>query len=93
MRAKPPHINLSAHLPEANLLDGMAVLNAEGGLLLVGDAGAGVVYRLNAHTGEIATVIDNPTMKPPAGAPVGIDGVQVRDMAARRESACKQISR
>lgn len=57
----------------------MAVLNAEDGLLLVGDAGAGVVYRLNVHNGAIAVVIDDPTMKPPTGRPVGIDGIQIRD--------------
>lgn len=65
MRAQPLRISLSAHFPEANLLDGMAVLNSENGLLLVGDAGAGVVSRLNVHTGETAIVIDDPNMKPP----------------------------
>lgn len=79
MHVQPPNVRLSAHFPEANLLDGMAVLSAEDGLLLVGDAGAGVVYRLNVHTGATAIVIDDPTMRPPAGAPVGIDGVQIRD--------------
>jgi len=79
LRAHPRHVTLSAYFPEATLLNGMAVLSAEDGLLLVGDAGAGVVYRLNFHTGATATAIDDPSMKRPADAPVGIDGVQIRD--------------
>lgn len=76
---QPAHVRLTAHFPKAMLLNGMATLNAATGLLLIGDAGAGVVYRLNVNTGATAVVIDDPTMKPPAGAPVGIDGVQIRN--------------
>ena len=80
MDVHPPAVKLSAHFPNAILLNGMAVLNAsEGLLLLIGDAGAGVVYSLSADTGAIKVVIDDPTMKPPSGDPVGIDGVQIFD--------------
>ncbi|KAL8669688.1 MAG: hypothetical protein Q9168_005730 [Polycauliona sp. 1 TL-2023] len=70
-------VTLASHFPNAVLLNGMAVLNAKTGLLLIGDAGAGVVYRLNVNTGVKTVVIDDPSMKPPAGTPVGIDGLQV----------------
>lgn len=78
MRAPGPKISLSGHFPDAILLNGMAVLNSSAGFLLVGDAGAGIVYRLNVHTGAIAVVMDDPLMKPPSGGPVGIDGLQIR---------------
>lgn len=91
MGSQPPHIALSAHFPESNLLNGMAVLSAREGLLLIGDAGAGVVYRLDVDIGDIAIVIDDPTMKPPAGAPVGIDGVQIRNNNLYFTNAPKQM--
>ncbi|KAL8831848.1 MAG: hypothetical protein Q9191_000637 [Dirinaria sp. TL-2023a] len=78
MRAPQPKIGLSGHFPDAILLNGMAVLNSRAGFLLIGDAGAGIVYRLNVHTGAIAVVLDDPLMKPPRGGPVGIDGLQIR---------------
>ena len=43
MRFPRLRIALSAHFPDAILLNGMAVLNSSAGLLLVGDAGAGTI--------------------------------------------------
>lgn len=74
-----PAVKLIASFPDAVFLNGMAVLSVKDKLLLVGDAGAGVIYRLNTKTGDIAVVMDDPLMKPPQGAPVGLDGVQIRD--------------
>lgn len=79
MCKSPPSVALVAQFPDAVFLNGMAVLSKRDRLLLVGDAGAGVIYRLNAKTGDIAVVMDDPLMKPPKGAPVGLDGVQIRD--------------
>ncbi|KAG6991200.1 hypothetical protein G7Y79_00055g089760 [Physcia stellaris] len=79
MCKSPPSVALVAHFPKAVFLNGMAVLSKRDKLLLVGDAGAGVIYRLDAKTGDIAVVMDDPLMKPPKGAPVGLDGVQIRD--------------
>ena len=79
MCKSPPAVTLVAHFPDAVFLNGMAVLSKRDRTLLVGDAGAGVIYRLNTKTGETAIVMDDPLMKPPTGAPVGLDGVQIRD--------------
>ena len=57
--------------------DGIAFLNDK--FVLVGDAGAGKVYRLCIGTGAVAVALDHPIMKPPVGIPVGIDRIKIRD--------------
>jgi len=66
-------------IPEGAALNGLAVLNQSQGLLAVGDAGAGVVYTVNVHTGNYSKTIDDPTMKPNGSFPIGINGIKVRD--------------
>jgi hypothetical protein len=51
------------YVPESPLLNGMTILHACEGLLLIGDPVLGVVWRLNVKTGEYAQVIDLPIMK------------------------------
>lgn len=72
-------VTLSAHFPDAILLNGMAAISIDADFLLIGDAGAGVVYRLCVNTGAVSVAIDDPTMKPPSGASIGIDGLQIHD--------------
>jgi len=48
-------------------------------LLVVADAGAGVVYTVNVHTGNYSKTIDDPTMKPNSSLPVGINGIKIHD--------------
>ena len=79
MNIHPPAIAHTAHFLNAVLLDGMAALSANEGLLLVGDAGAGVLYRVHVDTGVVEVAIEDPIMKPPQGSPVGIDGIKIRD--------------
>ena len=79
MCVQPPKIGLVAKFPDVVLLNGMARLSANSSLLLVGDAGAGVVYSLNVGSGKTAVVIDDGSMKPPKGAPVGLDGIKIQD--------------
>ncbi|KAL8994976.1 MAG: hypothetical protein Q9169_005195 [Polycauliona sp. 2 TL-2023] len=79
MGPTPPRITLTSHFPNAVLLHGMDVLDAKAGLLAVGDAAAGVLYRLNVNTGVNTIVIDDPSFKPPPGQLIGIDGLKIRD--------------
>lgn len=79
MCEQPPRIGLVAKFPDAVLLNGIARLSANSSLLLVGDAGAGVVYSLDVGSGETAVVMDDASMKPPKGRLVGLDGMKVQD--------------
>ncbi|KIM76937.1 hypothetical protein PILCRDRAFT_825950 [Piloderma croceum F 1598] len=66
-------------IPEGVALNGMAALNMSPGLLVVADAGAGVVYTVNVDTGNYSKTIDDPTMKPNSSFAVGINGMKIRD--------------
>lgn len=74
-------ITKNANFPNARLLNGMTTLCASEGIILIADSFAGLLYRLNAHTKQVAIAIDDPTMKtPPTGTtPFGINGVKIRD--------------
>ena len=63
-----PKVGLVKHFGNATLLNGMAAL-PDGKGVLVGDAGAGKVYRLDAATGKVDVAMDEELMKPPVGAP------------------------
>jgi hypothetical protein len=79
MRRPSAVVSKLTDIPEGNSLNGIAALNESQGLLVVGDAGAGVVYTLNVHTGNYSKTIDDPTMKPNSSYPIGINGIKVRD--------------
>lgn len=66
-------------IPEAQLLDGITTLNAGQGLLLVGDPLLGVVFRVDASSGQYAKVIDLPDMKrtPGMNPSLGVNGLKV----------------
>ena len=66
-------------IPEGVALNGMAALNLSQGLLVVADAGAGVVYTVNVHTGNYSKTIDDPTMKPNSSLAIGINGMKIHD--------------
>lgn len=65
--------------PGAVLLNGIAALSRKKHWLLIGDSGAGVVYRLNVRTGETVKVIEDPLTKSPNRPGVGINGIKVRN--------------
>ena len=74
----PAIVTKLTDIPEGAFLNGMAVLNKSKGLVVVGDAGAGVVFTLDVRTGRYSKTIDDPTMKPTDSFPIGINGVKVR---------------
>ena len=79
--AKQARVNKITNFPKAGLLNGMTTLNAKKGLILIADSGAGLVYKLNVKTRQIDVVLEDPTMKPTAAVPYGINGVHFRDGA------------
>jgi hypothetical protein len=79
MRRPSAVVSKLTDIPEGVSLNGMAALNKSQGLLVVGDAGAGVVYTLNVQTGNYSKTIDDPTMKPNSSFPLGINGIKVYD--------------
>lgn len=74
-------VSKNANLPNARLLNGMTTLSASEGIVLIADSFAGLLYRLNTHTKQVAVAIDDPTMKvPPASkTPFSINGVKIRN--------------
>jgi hypothetical protein len=74
----PPIVSKVTDIPEGVFLNGIAVLNTSKSLVVVGDAGAGVVFTLNVKTGKYSKTIDDPTMKPGASLHLGINGVKTR---------------
>lgn len=80
MRSNGGHTIVSklVDIPEGVLLNGMAVLNEKKGLVVVGDAGAGVVFTLDVGTGRYSKTMGDPTMKPTSSFPIGINGIKIR---------------
>ena len=69
-----------ADFPDAVLLNGMALLSKDKGLVLVADSIAGAVWRLNVLTGEVRRIIDIPALHAPSpDFPLGVNGIKVRD--------------
>ncbi|KAF7976645.1 hypothetical protein HWV62_5967 [Athelia sp. TMB] len=68
-----------ADIPTAQFLNGLAVLDTKGNVL-VSDSGAGVVYLVDTNTGAYQVVLDDPTMKAAAGGEqLGINGIQIQN--------------
>ncbi|KAL2844084.1 hypothetical protein BJY01DRAFT_264086 [Aspergillus pseudoustus] len=63
-------------IPSGGFLNGLTVLNKRSGTLLVGDSWNGTVYRLNPETGDYKIVLQDETMKPPAGKNLGLNGIR-----------------
>ncbi|MCJ1263454.1 hypothetical protein MMC22_003324 [Lobaria immixta] len=69
-------VSLVAKFPDSIVLNGITVLSKSKKWLLVSDSAAGVVYRLEAKTGKIAKVLEDPLMKPDSPSGVGVDGIR-----------------
>ena len=75
-------VSLVAKFPDSIVLNGITVLSKSKKWLLVSDSAAGVVYRLEAKTGKIAKVLEDPLMKPDSPSGVGVNGIRLsRDNA------------
>lgn len=82
--------------PEASFLNGMTALNRHEGTLLISDSVLGLVWRLNARTGEYAVVLEDATMTPLEGSKpyIGINGIRIFDdylyyINAQRQLFCR----
>ena len=67
-------------LPEAAVLNGLTSLDREAGTFLIADSGLGLIYRLNTHTKELETVVDDVLLKNVPGATnaaIGVNGLNV----------------
>ena len=74
----PPIVSKVTDIPEGSFLNGMALLRKSKGLLVIGDAGAGVVFTLNVGTAKYSKTIDDSTMKPAGPLMLGINGLKIR---------------
>ena len=78
--SSPASITKIADIPEAQILNGAALLSQDSGIVLFADSIGGVVWGLDTRTGEYAKVLEDPLMKPGAGpGSIGINGIHVRD--------------
>lgn len=65
-------------IPEAGLLNGVTALPGKGhysDVVLVADSALGAIWRVNVHTGAYETIIQDPLLQPPPGAPFGVNGI------------------
>lgn len=86
--ARPPAVSRIASIPEATSLNGLSVLSSSdtgaGGrrdVLLAGDVKSGVIWAVDAGTGEYAAVLNDTFTAPAETYAFGLsatDGVQVR---------------
>lgn len=78
---KPAQVSKIVTFPEARLLNGIAVLDHEKGLLVIADSLFGLIWELDVHTGEIRAFLDDPLTKgsPNATFPIGANGIEVRN--------------
>ncbi|MCJ1266241.1 hypothetical protein MMC22_006124 [Lobaria immixta] len=75
---KRTKVSLVASFPDSIMLNGVMVLNKRKKWLLVSDSGAGVVYRLEAKTGKVIKVLEDPLMKPEKPSGIGINGIKFK---------------
>lgn len=69
-------------IPQAQLLDGLAIVNAPAGLLMTGDAQTGTLWLIDVHAGTAKAVLTDPLLSPTSTARiaslahVGINGIK-----------------
>ncbi|KAK1062664.1 hypothetical protein LTR74_010120 [Friedmanniomyces endolithicus] len=72
-------VTLIANLTDVGLPDGVVALG-EPGIVLVADAGKGLVWKLDTNTGDYTIVIQDDIMiSSNAHIPLGVDGVHIAD--------------
>ena len=81
VRKTPAVVKKIASIPEAKLLNGITLLDATKGTVLIADSSAGVVYRLDTRTGKYKVVIDNELFKGSQSSPfsIGVNGLKIMD--------------
>ncbi|KAB5513310.1 hypothetical protein GE09DRAFT_1267072 [Coniochaeta sp. 2T2.1] len=77
-----PTLSRIADVPDMTIINGMTLVKQGGGLLLLADSLAGVVWRLNLDTLKYDVVLNDTTTRPIgtlAEGGFGVDGVHCRD--------------
>lgn len=76
-----PQVHKVTDMPEAEFLNGMTVLPTLPDTVLVSDSDKGVIWRVNAVTGDYSVVIANEDLKPNTTAvlELGVNGIRYRD--------------
>ncbi|KAF1978240.1 hypothetical protein BU23DRAFT_654774 [Bimuria novae-zelandiae CBS 107.79] len=69
-----PTTTLVKKVPESGMWNGLTAFNND--TVLVGDATKGAVFKVNVNTGAYSVAIEDSTMKPSSGMPMGIDGIR-----------------
>ncbi|OQE39761.1 hypothetical protein PENCOP_c006G03670 [Penicillium coprophilum] len=77
--ASNPTIQTVAHIPDADMLNGMASMPSQKHILLIADARLGSIFRVDITTGASKVVLKNDALAAPANSsmPIGINGLQV----------------
>jgi sugar lactone lactonase YvrE len=70
-----PKISQVKQVAESGMWNGITTLNND--TVLVADALKGSIFKVSISTGESSVVIQDATMAPPSGMPMGIDGVKL----------------
>ncbi|GAB7326217.1 hypothetical protein MBLNU13_g10211t1 [Cladosporium sp. NU13] len=73
----PEPVSLIANLTDVVLPDGVVTLPYDPSVVLVADAAKGVVWRVNAVTGDHTMAIDGTAFKPTDEVPLGVNGIHI----------------
>ncbi|KAJ5775664.1 uncharacterized protein N7511_000675 [Penicillium nucicola] len=74
-----PAVDIVAHIPNAEMLNGMASLPANRHIVLIADSRLGSLFRVDTRTGVSGIVLTHPALAAPSNAslPIGINGLKV----------------
>lgn len=86
----PAKVTKVAHLSEAFNLDGMTVLDANAGLLLLSDSLRGLIYKVNVQTGQSSVIIDDPSLKSVPTIAIGVHALRIRDGSLYFDNSAQQ---
>ncbi|KAJ5926770.1 hypothetical protein N7516_008543 [Penicillium verrucosum] len=77
--ATTPTIQIVAHIPDVEMLNGIASMPSQLHILLIADARLGSIFRVDMTTGISKIVLKNDALFAPANSsmPIGINGLQV----------------
>ena len=80
-------------IPQAQVLNGLAVLDHRKGLLVIADPLLGRIWRVNVYTKEIKIFTDDPLARagPNAVPPIGVNGIKVRHEAVYWSNSLRNI--
>ncbi|KAI9829640.1 MAG: hypothetical protein M1826_005530 [Phylliscum demangeonii] len=76
----PADVQRAVALPNMPYLNGATIVDRARGILLVGDAALGTIFRVDVRTGAVRVLVHSSLLQPRPTSPIpGVNGIRVRD--------------